>query len=285
MLRRIGWSVLLGFAILLRPLLSYAESAPHAIEIYASESPTPLADLASDMRSRVMSKKSKRVVMCSTISELPTTMLCFFKTKPGMHAALGRITEKLETKRPLLTDREHTANPSKLTIEGHDLRVMDIGQVLYEHDIARERLSMDAAPEGSEWMIELERDFGLRYLIPLVVQAKHDVLVALVAESDDAVLGHEVLHATFFTMQSYQNAVRVFWQGLSAKHRAEIKARLATIPYDINDEALVLNEVQAYLLMPGAKDELLGEWQHLARPLLRVMYANGIAPPWGSGPN
>jgi hypothetical protein len=86
-------------------------------------------------------------------------------------------------------------------------------------------------------------------------------------------------------MQSYQNAVRVFWQGLSPKHRAEIKARLATIPYDVNDEALVLNEVQAYLLMPGAKDELLGEWQHLARPLLRVMYANGIAPPWGSGPN
>ena len=47
----------------------------------------------------------------------------------------------------------------------------------------------------------------------------------------------------------------------------------------MKDEKLVLNEVQAYLLMEGAERELLGTWADLAPALHRALAAHGSAPP------
>lgn len=276
--RRTRLWLVLGFTILVRQPLAFAGTEHRATDIDYRESPAPLAELTSDVRSSVLAKTSARAVMCSPIAELPTTSLCFFKTRPGMNAALSRIAQRLETKRALLTDREHVTNPANQTLDGHDLRVADIAWVLHEHDLSQARLAKDAAPANLEWMVDFERDFREQYLIPLVVHARIDVLLGLVADGDDAALHHELLHAAFFTEENYRRVVKVFWKGLGAEQRAAIKLRLA-VAYDVTDETLVLNEVQAYLLMAGAQEELLGDWAHLAKPLLRALKADDISPP------
>jgi len=277
--RRTGLWVAMAFTIVVGQLLACAEPEQPRFDVDSRESPAPLSELTSEMRSQVLSNKSSRAVMCSPIAELPRTSLCFFKTRRGMNAALGRIQQRVETERGLLTDREHVTNPAHQILDGHDLQVADIAVVLQEHDLTRERTAKDAAPQHLTWMIDFEREFRERYLIPLVIYATSDVLLAVVADGDDGALHHELLHAAFFTDSDYRAAVKGFWDGLAPKQRAGIKLLFASIEHDVTDEVLVLNELQAYLLMTGAPEELLGEWAHLADPLSQVLAAKGISPP------
>lgn len=271
--------VVMAFTIFVGLPLACAESERPEFDVGSSDSPTPLSELTSEMRSKVLSNKSPRAVMCSPIVELPRTSLCFFKTRPGMNAALSRISQRVETKRRLLTDREHVTNPANQILDGHDLEVAEIAVVLQEHDLSLERTAKDAAPRDLAWMIDFEREFRERYLVPLVIYATSDVLLALVADGDNAALHHELLHAAFFTDPHYRGAVKGFWDGLAREQRAAIKLLLESVEHDVTDETLVLNELQAYLLMSGAPQELLGEWAHLADPLSRVLAAKGISPP------
>ena len=277
--RRTRLWLAMAFTIVVGQPLACAEPEQRGFDVESRDSPAPLLELTSELRARVLSNKTSRAVICSPIAELPRTSLCFFKTRRGMNAALGRIQQRVETKRGLLTDREHVTNPAHQILDGHDLQVADIAVVLQEHDLSRERTAKDAAPQNLAWMIDFEREFRERYLIPLVIYATSDVLLAVVADGDDGALHHELLHAAFFTDSHYRAAVKGFWDGLAPKQRAGIKRRLESIDHDVTDEALVLNELQAYLLMSGAPEELLGKWAHLADPLLRALTTKGVSPP------
>jgi len=255
--RTIG--IVLGITLQLSQRQASADVEHQALDLDLYESSAPLPELAAELRLRVLSNSNARAVGCSPIAELPTTQLCFFKTKPGMNAALNRVTERLETNRVLLTDREHATNSKNLELDGHDLKLRDIARVMREHDEQRERLVRDAAPATLRWMIDVELDFREQFLEPHLASRKLGVLLALPADGDDAALQHEVLHAVFFTNRKYRRAVEFFWRGLDDGQRGAIKERLQWYGYDVTDNALLLNEVQAYLLMPGAKNELLGD--------------------------
>jgi hypothetical protein len=257
-----------------------ADTAHQLLDVDYRRSPMPLAKLVPALRARALSKSAEHAAVCAPIAELGATRLCFFKTKRGMNAALNRISELVETKRGLLSDREHATNPRNDNIDGHDLKWRDIARALKTHDRERKRATADAAPAGQRWAIAVERDFREQYLEPQLKRGKGGVLLGLAARGDDGALHHEVLHATYFERAAYRRVVRLFYKRrLSRAQRAAIETRLASVEYDVKDEALVLNEVQAYLLMTGADKELLGEWADLAPALRRALDAHGTSPP------
>lgn len=63
------------------------------------------------------------------------------------------------------------------------------------------------------------------------------------------ILRHELSHGEFFTTASYAGHVMQFWrEGLNAAQRAAFTAFLAHEEYDPDNEALLANEMQAYLV-------------------------------------
>lgn len=63
------------------------------------------------------------------------------------------------------------------------------------------------------------------------------------------ILRHELSHGEFFTDVNYEHHVMRFWrEGLSAAQRDAFTAFLAHEEYDSDNEALLANEMQAYLV-------------------------------------
>ncbi|KPH86584.1 hypothetical protein GLUCOINTEAF2_0202635 [Komagataeibacter intermedius AF2] len=61
------------------------------------------------------------------------------------------------------------------------------------------------------------------------------------------ILRHEIAHGAFFTVPAYRDYTEHFWQALPATERAGFVAFLGSEGYDTGLEALMFNEMQAYL--------------------------------------
>jgi len=96
--------------------------------------------------------------------------------------------------------------------------------------------------------------------------------------SDDEVVSHEILHAQYFTAPAYRDTVDAYWRGLSGLQRAAVRVGLAGT-YNVDDDELMQNEFQAYVLMSGGERALLGHLVGDHRgPLLQRLAARGLAP-------
>ncbi|MBO1326513.1 hypothetical protein K2X14_15145 [Acetobacter sp. TBRC 12305] len=60
-------------------------------------------------------------------------------------------------------------------------------------------------------------------------------------------LRHEIAHGAFYTVPAYRVYTEQFWQALPAPERAAFITFLGQQGYDTTDEALMFNEMQAYL--------------------------------------
>lgn len=64
-----------------------------------------------------------------------------------------------------------------------------------------------------------------------------------------SILRHEASHGRFYTRPLYREHCQRFWrEALSGPQRERIRAYLASIGYDRNDEELMLNEAQAFMM-------------------------------------
>jgi hypothetical protein len=69
------------------------------------------------------------------------------------------------------------------------------------------------------------------------------------AQARATILRHELSHGEFFTDTDYAAYVRAFWSGeLSEAERAGVRRFLASEGYDVGEDELVVNEMQAYLM-------------------------------------
>lgn len=69
-----------------------------------------------------------------------------------------------------------------------------------------------------------------------------------------ALFVHEGYHGLYFTSPSFREGVRSAWQGLSEGARQAFRGFLALSRYDPADEALMINEFQAYVLQRSPRD-------------------------------
>lgn len=100
---------------------------------------------------------------------------------------------------------------------------------------------------------------------------------ALVGISDQSppalkavLFGHEAFHGLYYTSEEFRSGVASVWEGLSEGARNAFRSFLAMSQYDPGNEALMVNEFQAYLLQRSAL-----EWQ----PFLRERVLSQSAEP------
>lgn len=91
---------------------------------------------------------------------------------------------------------------------------------------------------------------------------------ALVGVSDESppalktlLFVHEGYHGLYFTTPSFREGVKTVWDGLPEGARQAFRTYLSRSRYDPNDEALMINEFQAYVLqrIPRYWNEFFGE--------------------------
>jgi len=64
---------------------------------------------------------------------------------------------------------------------------------------------------------------------------------------------HEGYHGLYFTSPAFREGVRTVWQGLSEDAREVFRTYLARSRYDPTNEALMINEFQAYVLQRSTR--------------------------------
>lgn len=82
------------------------------------------------------------------------------------------------------------------------------------------------------------------------------------------ILQHELLHATFYADEEFRKAVEEVWFALSAQERLGWRAMLGHLTYDPENEYVMINEFQAYLLAKTASASV-AQMTSIAQTVLR----------------
>lgn len=89
-------------------------------------------------------------------------------------------------------------------------------------------------------------------------EAGTGALVGISADSAPALrhvlFVHEAFHGLYYTSPEFRAAVKAAWDAMRDDSRAAFRASLARFRYDPSDEALMINEFQAYVLQRRAAD-------------------------------
>ena len=157
----------------------------------------------------------------------------------------------------------------------HDYAAPDLAR--FYTQAARERFSLNP------WELELRaRLTGAGVLVdrgPGLWEAGVGALVGISAASPPALravlLTHEGFHGLYFTSLAFQSGVKAAWDSLSDGARAAFRSFLALSQYDPDDEALMVNEFQAYLLQRPAT-----EWAAFLRERVLGRAEGGQALTW-----
>jgi hypothetical protein len=221
------------------------------------------------------------VTECRWIAELEQVLLCGSYDRLAMNPPLARAAIFIEVRAHSVIDRrELFYKRYAAAVGGFDLRkdhpdparpdLLEYYAALDRECAARSSLCADEPEQAMREL--LERAWAGKPSFVLVTFA-HDGPIP-----DDEVVSHEILHAQYFTTPAYREAIDAYWRGLTEAQRAEIRASLAGI-YNVNDDELMQNELQAYVLMSGGETARLGRFvgEHRA-PMLERLAARGVSP-------
>ncbi len=217
-------------------------------------------------------------------------LVLVFPTLAEQGAALNRLAAFVE-KEGLPRDRvlDDAALAAAIAAEGTTPETYYLGHDYRAADVARffalaARDGVELTPQ-ERWLRVLAQQEGL------LAEGANEALVAIprAVEGIDAplrlaLLRHELSHGEFFTNPSYAAYARRFWrEGLGEEGRAAFLRFLARQGYDVADEALVANEMQAYLAFSpdsrmvnpaalGVTREVFAAWQ--------AAYLRDMPPGW-----
>lgn len=120
---------------------------------------------------------------------------------------------------------------------------------------------MCATPEEEELFKEV--------LLPFSQNHESFVLISYVTNGDWLMtLNHELLHAQYFKDENFRKTVDEFWNEKITKEDKEKIKTILGVAYNKNDEFLIRNEFQAFLL--GAPASLRA--RQVLRPTLPVEF-------------
>ncbi len=128
---------------------------------------------------------------------------------------------------------------------GHDYAASALRRFFATAD--RERIELDPQEEKLRALLRqegrLEPDFALISL----PKVGSDPRITALART--AILRHELSHGEFFSDPEYADYVHDFWQHeMTEDERAGVRAFLGSEEYDVQNEELMFNEMQAYLM-------------------------------------
>lgn len=211
---------------------------------------------------------------CRETTEIRGAYLCAMDNFDNMNLALKRASYFIE-KDPSAPKPLNDSAVQVYTVDGFDLKVSDL---LRYYELMSQACSQnkDMCPEQIE--VEIFEDF----ILPL---AQRDPTAVLITYSLNSTLGyrkvvsHEILHAQFFLTPEFQRIATEFWRNEVTTADKEVAFKTLRQYYNVDDEFLVVNEFQAFMLMAGAGEDFLPETVSKYRePLMKRLNQAGIEP-------
>ena len=130
---------------------------------------------------------------------------------------------------------------------GHDYAAAALARFFERAD--SQRIELDPQEEKLRALLRQEGWFAGDVAAGLISLPKVGSDPRITASARAAILRHELSHGEFFSNPAYAEYVRGFWtQQLTEDERAGVRAFLGREEYDVRDEELMLNEMQAYLM-------------------------------------
>ena len=228
----------------------------------------------------IYDENGREFVDCMTVDEIDGTHLCISSTVSHMEKALLRASIAIEGPNDIprgtvlsLQSAEYLETIGQFA--GFDLKGNAL--VNFWNDVIR-LCQLDSSFCPNEEEIEFFDDF----VVPAYRQDQNIVVITVpldLKEYRKIVLDHEILHAQYFLEPGFSHTVNDFWEyEVGVMDKSAITQELSML-YDVDDLVLLRNEFQAYMLMEGAKSNLLADWvDAYALPLRRRLLSNGNNP-------
>jgi hypothetical protein len=219
---------------------------------------------------------------CRETEEIRSAYLCISNTQKGMNSSLGRASAFIEgvggPRGELVKQTDPTYVSYKTRIGGHDLRGADL---LRFNDAVVEACAK-SKDDPAYCYNAYEKDIFENFILPRAKKDPNFVVITFGHTSNmdwREVVTHEILHAQYFIDPKFRAIADQFWNdALEDEDRAEVRDALSAY-YDPEDELLMRNEFQAYMLMAGAENNLLREFvSRYRKPLFVDLAKAGIKP-------
>jgi hypothetical protein len=190
-----------------------------------------------------------RYLECVEISELPGAYLCsaFYQrdmndvfTRMGLFMGAGKGIKKFA----LVPQEDHTLANYKKLVAGHNLPGSIVTAFAQAANDASEFESAFLKP-FLEKVAEKKEKF---YLIAFSIQNM---------KSHQNVISHEIFHAQYYLNNGYNKVVNEFWQNDVTKEDKALIYETLGKAYNTDDEDLIIDEFQAYLLQQEAGSDRL----------------------------
>ena len=196
--------------------------------------------------------------------EIPNTLLLIFDQMAIMNYSFMRPsifieglsahfgTRPIHTPHgPIISNRHLVTGKLEQAAWGHDLRGIDLIRYWDTFDSIKRSHMRPLKDLHSQDKVALEG--ALRESLEPKIRENPDLNLAAVATDKGGrfVLSHELLHMIYFAIPEYREAIRKFWfDKVTPEHRRKIVTALSTqgCRYNPNDEELMINEFQAYIL-------------------------------------
>lgn len=236
-----------------------------------------VSEIQAWIREASFSKDSDET-LCREIMELATTYLCLSHEKNKMVSHLGRASAFIEGDREIAQgtilgqSSDHLARYNEET-GGLDLLAKDIARFVTQVELA-------CKDDQDKCLSEDESDF-VHLFFDSHLKSEAHIFISLSLDSTALIenLGHELLHAQFFLNPIFYDVVEDFWlHQFSSTDREGVSWFLSQY-YDLSNHYLLINELQAYLLMmPRKRPELEDYRRRFTLKLISALKKHGINP-------
>lgn len=227
---------------------------------------------------KIREKSDSGYVQCGEVIENPGTYLCGSISNEPFYRTLIRAAYFIEGTGGPNTKRLYKHNDPLVLrprVAAFDLKGEDLLRFYNEANKA-------CRADKELCLSAEERDLLENFILPLHGIQRNFVLITFMindAYPVAAVVGHEILHAQYFSNPKFRGVINRFWDTMSESEKSGIREILGSAIYDSSDELLMKNEFQAYILMPHPEFGLLPEMVAQYRPaLLQQLIAAGAPP-------
>jgi len=188
---------------------------------------------------------------CAKVKEVKGAILCNSYQRKVMNQMFARASIFTEgvfgrEKGSLLATDDRLLSTRARKIRGHDLKKEDLEKFLIA--------VIKKCKENSNYCLNSAEKQIFKLLTPFI--NSNDPFVVITFASDgtasyDVIVGHEILHAQYFLEENYRESVNTFWKAMTNKEKKRIRKTLSDV-YNKEDEFLMINEFQAYILQSTA---------------------------------
>lgn len=220
---------------------------------------------------------------CRETLEIKGAFLCAYYSQDFMNAVLARASWFIEGS---------LSSPKGSVARFDDPEFRNFASVAGGHDLRGEDLAVfykavqKACAQTHDKNIcfnQYEEEVFNKLIIPASKTYPHFVIITFAVVNAPMnwadVVTHEIMHAQYFNDDRFRAVVDRFWKfEVSDRDKRNIVASLRD-NYDPNDELLMKNEFQAYILMANAERHMLKSFVNQFRaPLQDRLRAAGVQP-------